>query len=378
MKILLVGEYSNLHNSLKKGLIELGHEVTLVSTGDGFKEYSSDIQLKNTLRSHIPYFLKNIFKNIFGHPFSFFSKSLRFQMIVPKLKGFDVVQLINEHAIGGVPSIELRQIKQLKRQNGKVFLLCCGEDFNSINFYLNSRELKYSILTPYLENKRLKPSYSYSLKYLTKPFARLSRGIDQISSGIIASDIDYHLPLRKKNNYLGMIPNPVILDKVKPKKNSNIRILLGINTSNYHKKGINYFERALEEIRKKHPDIVFKTTKNLPFSKYLKELGKADVLLDQVYGYDQGYNALEAMAMGKVVFTGAEKEFLSYYNLKEDEVAINALPDVEYLVEKLNFLINNPSELERIGKNARAFIEEHHDSHKIAQAYIDTWLKTMR
>ena len=45
MKILLIGEYSNLHNSLKKGLIELGHEVTLVSFGDGFKNLSSDIRL---------------------------------------------------------------------------------------------------------------------------------------------------------------------------------------------------------------------------------------------------------------------------------------------------------------------------------------------
>ena len=45
MKILLIGEYSNLHNSLKKGLIDLGHEVTLVSFGDGFKDFSSDIRL---------------------------------------------------------------------------------------------------------------------------------------------------------------------------------------------------------------------------------------------------------------------------------------------------------------------------------------------
>lgn len=377
MKILLVGEYSNLHNSLKKGLIELGHEVTLVSSGDGFKQFSSDMQIQRSTKAHTPGFLKKSFDYIFGYPFSFFLKSLRFQMIIPKLRGFDVVQLINEHAIGGVPWMELRQLKQLKKQNGALFLLCCGEDFNSVSYYFNSNNLKYSIMTPYLKDKKLKSAYSYSLKYLTKPFQRLSEGIDQISSGIIASDIDYHLPLRKKNNYLGMIPNPVILDKEKPKKNSNIRILLGINTSNYHKKGINYFECALEEIKKKHPDIVIKTTKNLPFSKYLKELSKADVLLDQIFGYDQGYNALEAMAMGKVVFTGAEKEFLSHYNLKEHEVAINALPDVEYLVEKLNFLINNPSEIERIGKNARAFIEEHHDSHKIAQAYIETWLKTM-
>jgi hypothetical protein len=37
MKVLLVGEYSRLHNSLKEGLLELGHEVSIVGHQDGFK-----------------------------------------------------------------------------------------------------------------------------------------------------------------------------------------------------------------------------------------------------------------------------------------------------------------------------------------------------
>ena len=45
MKILLVGEYSRLHNSLKEGLQALGHQVTLISTGDDFKKFDSDILL---------------------------------------------------------------------------------------------------------------------------------------------------------------------------------------------------------------------------------------------------------------------------------------------------------------------------------------------
>ena len=34
MKILLVGESSMLHNTLKKGLTERGHKVTLMSDGN--------------------------------------------------------------------------------------------------------------------------------------------------------------------------------------------------------------------------------------------------------------------------------------------------------------------------------------------------------
>jgi hypothetical protein len=42
MKILLVGEYSRLHNSLKEGLAALGHTATIVGTGDDFKKYPVD------------------------------------------------------------------------------------------------------------------------------------------------------------------------------------------------------------------------------------------------------------------------------------------------------------------------------------------------
>ena len=42
MKVLLVGEYSRLHNSLKEGLQKLGHEVFIVGDKDGFKNYPID------------------------------------------------------------------------------------------------------------------------------------------------------------------------------------------------------------------------------------------------------------------------------------------------------------------------------------------------
>ena len=46
MRILLIGEFSRLHNSLKEGLVSLGHEVIIVANGDGFKNYPADISTK--------------------------------------------------------------------------------------------------------------------------------------------------------------------------------------------------------------------------------------------------------------------------------------------------------------------------------------------
>jgi glycosyltransferase involved in cell wall biosynthesis len=72
------------------------------------------------------------------------------------------------------------------------------------------------------------------------------------------------------------------------------------------------------------------------------------------------------------VFTGAEKEFENHYNLTE-KAAINAIPNVDYLVEQLSFLIENPAEIIAIGKRARAFVEKEHNYIKIAQQYAKVW-----
>ena len=89
-------------------------------------------------------------------------------------------------------------------------------------------------------------------------------------------------------------------------------------------------------------------------------------------GYDQGYNALEAMAKGKVVFTGAETIFTEYYKL-EKTVAINALPDSEAIAAELERLILNPRLIAEIGANAREFILQHHQYQKVAESYVNLW-----
>ena len=375
MKVLLIGEYSNLHNSLKAGLIANDHEVKLVSAGDGFKGFKSDFQLKDNNFKKKPYFLSKLFKFFFGYYFSCYVKSITFHCIRKQLKGYDIVQLINQHAIGGIPLFERKQINFLRKHNKSMFLLSCGDDTYSLNYYKSSNSLKYSILTPLEGNKNLKKEYESTLRYFKKEYINLAEQVYLKCDGIIASDIDYHIPLKKNPKYLGMIPNPVVLNKLNSNKKhgSKTRILLGINTSSYFKKGIGYFEKALVEIEKKYPDVIIKKTKNLPFSEYIKELSETDILLDQVFSYDQGYNALEAMALEKVVLTGAEHEFLDYYGLDEDEVAINALPDVSYLVKKISMLIENPNKMKEIGKNAKNFIADHHEASIAAKTYLKTW-----
>ena len=245
-----------------------------------------------------------------------------------------------------------------------------------------NKNFRYSILTPYFNNKKLKNSYRHILKYNNKHFKNLHEYIYKNIKGVISSDLDYHIPLKKEIKYLGMIPNPINLNKIKYNKlkiDGEIIIFHGINIKNSIKKGNNYFQKSMKIIKELHGNkIKYIEVKNLNYNDYVKSYDSCHIFLDQVFAYDQGYNALEAMAKGKVVFTGAEKEWLDHYNLIEDSIAINALPETNYLVNKLTDLINNPEKIESISVNARKFIENHHDFKSIASIYEDKWLKALK
>ena len=377
MKILLVGEYSRLHNSLKEGLKALNHEVTIVATYDGFKKYDVDILIKKKYQKGLLRRFKNLLYKLTGIDLVSISIRKQIKQLRKELSNYDIVQFINESSFGCLAHIEIEIFDLITSwNNGNTFLLSCGTDYISVN-YANNGHLKHSYLTPYKSGKDKTFLSAYGLKYLRPEFKILHQHIYNNIKGVLASDIDYHLPLKNHPKYLGMIPNPIntnILSPINPRINDKIVIFHGINSNSYYKKGNDIFEEALDIIKDKYAEKVeIITVRSLPYAEYIIAYDKSHILLDQVYAYDQGYNALEAMAKGKVVFTGAETEWLEYYKIKEDAVAINALPNADYIAKKLEWLIENPEKIMSISTNARAFIEKHHHYIKSAKAYLNTW-----
>ena len=376
MRILLIGEFSRLHNSLKEGLVALGHEVVIVANGDGFKNYPVDLSTKakwcETQLGNIP---RQIIYRLTNFDIATLEFGIRFYFHLNHLKNFDVVQLINETPIQTIPKLERFLLKKIFKQNKKTFLLCCGVDY-LIAKYLMEKKERYSILNPYFENPKSKKEYQFILDFLSTNHKKTHDLVYQNIQGVIASDIDYLLPMQKHPKFLGMVPNPVNTSKIEFSEmeiNDKVIIFLGINRGTYYTKGISFFEKALEILKHKMGDkIEIVIAENLPYQNYIYKYNQAHIILDQVYGFDQGYNALEAMAKGKVVFTGAEKEFEKHYNFTE-KVAINALPDVDYLVSELVYLIENPTEIQAIGKRARQFVEKEHDYISIAENYCAKW-----
>ena len=376
MRILLVGEYSRLHNTLKEGLESFEHEVIIVSDGDGFKSFPTDYSIAPKWCN---IFFINIIRQAIFKLTSFdiakIERGIRFYVLSPKLKKFDVVQIINELPIHTIPFFELFLLKKLKKENSKFFVLSSGVDFWNISYYLKNKSFK-SIFQPLFENQQLKENYKFCFNYLKPSHSKINKFLSNHCDGIIATDFDYVIPIVSHPKFLGLIPNPINISRLKipdVEMNDKIVIFLGINEWNYYQKGISYFEEALNIIKTKFKEKVeIIIAKNLPYNQYINLYNGTHIVLDQVFANDQGYNALEAMAKGKVVFTGAEKDFIEYYEIDKN-VCINAKPDVEYLVDELSFLIENPDEIIELGKRAKKFIEDYHNYKKIANLYIETW-----
>ena len=260
MKILLIGEFSRLHNSLKEGLLALGYEVLLVNNGDGFKNYPADISIRaaffKTKLGNIP---RQIWTRIFNYDLALLEHGIRFWWISKKLKNFDVVQLINETPIQTVSKLELFLLKRVFKQNEKVFLMCCGIDYMTVSHMLQQKD-RYSVMNSYFEGiSEAKKQYDYFFDFLTKSHQKIHQFLYQNSFGVIASDLDYVAPLLGNTKYLGMIANPINIDKIGSSETTisrKISIFLGINSGNSFTKGVSFFQKALVILQEKYPNLI--------------------------------------------------------------------------------------------------------------------------
>jgi len=380
MNILLIGEYSRLHNSLKEGLQALGHTVVHLGFQDGFKHYPVELALEKKWDQGWRKKCKVALFKLSGFDISSHLTYRQFVKLQSQCQDFDVVQLINENSFYCQPKTEQKILSYLFAHNKKVFLLSCGDDFINVHYCFANPSYK-SAAQPYLAGKISDKAFTGVLKFRQQSFKKLHDYLYQHIQGVIATDMDYHLPLLGHSRYLGLHPNPVNVDQLDFQPlamQDKIVIFMGINTLSYYKKGLDAFETALAIIEQKYPEQVeICVTTNLPYAEYITQYNKAHIILDQAYAHDQGYNALEAMAKGKVVFTGAEHEFLQYYQLTE-AVNCNATANVDQLVEAISYLIEHPAELVAIGERARKFIEKEHHYQQIAGRYVATWQNTTR
>lgn len=363
MRILLIGEYSNVHWTLAEGLRALGHEVCVVSNGDFWKNYRRNISLVRNETSR----------------FAGVKYLLQAYALLPRLRNYDVVQLINPMFLELKAERIAPFYNRLKKQNKKIFLCAYGIDAYWVDYCTRTpypfRYSDFNIGDRPIDNDYVR---SQRLDWQNTPKQRLNHIIANECNGIIAGMYEYHTAYSAAHsNKLCYIPFPITANETATpnyRQGEKVRFFIGIQKSRNIYKGTDIMLRALEQIAAAYPERceVLKA-ENVPFDEYTKLIENCHVLLDQLYGYSPGMNALLALSKGKIVVGGAEEECYRILGEESLRPMVNVVPDEKDVYRKLEYLVLHSEDIARLQAESIEFVRRHHDAVKVAQQYLDFW-----
>jgi len=356
MKILLIGEYSNVHNTLAKGLRELGHEVCVISNGDFWKNYPRDIDV-----SRKPGKIGGI------------QLLCRLWTLLPKMRGYDVVQLINPMFFELKAERLFFFYDYLRKHNKHIFLGAYGMDWYWVYTCTHQKPLRYSDFNFGAETRTDPEAVKDQNDWIGTEKERLNKRIamdcDGIITGLYEYQVCYQPAFPDKTRF---IPFPIVLPTTdhQPTTHSKLRIFTGISKNRSAYKGTDIMLRAAQEVAKKYPQQVeLRVAEGIPFEQYQHMMDDCDVILDQLYSYTPAMNALLALSKGIIVVGGGEPENYEILGEKELRPVINVLPNYESVCHELEELVLHPERIPELKRQSTEYIRRHHDYLKVAQQY---------
>lgn len=399
MKILLIGEASFLHNTLKKGLVERGHRVTTMSDGNGWHDAPRDIDLRRNLR--------------WG---KFGGLWVVWQLLrhLPQLCGNDVVQIHNYQFVPLMYRWNTLLLRFLKLTNRCVVKGCFGDDpqifrrqAQGVPAYsdtywsgqLQNTELHRDriaevtdhgaeaswrkttamadALVPCLYEYWLdynEPPYAAKLHYIPLPMEceKMVRWCD----GEMVKWCNGEM-VRWCNGEMVRCVGNVTTSPYHPNNSQlapshPITILIGLQPKRDFMKGAMKIAMFVEEVARRHPGKVqIKYVEGVPYDEYMRLLAEADVLVDQLYSYTPSMNSLAAMARGTVVIGGGEEEYYEFIGEDTLRPIINVRPDVpdEENIATIERALFTDGMLERMQREGVEFVHKYHDYRHVAEQY---------
>ena len=364
MKILLIGEYSNVHATLAKGLRALGHYVCVISNGDFWKNYPRDIDVSRT-----PGKIGGI------------RLLLRLYTLLPKMRGYDVVQLINPMFFELKAERLFGFYRWLRRNNRRLILGAYGMDYYWVHECVTNKPLRYSdfnigdkLRTDPDAMKERQDWLGTAKEHLNQMIAT---DCDGIVTGLYEYDVCYRPHFPDKTYF---IPYPIIPANptISTTPTSPIKIFVGISRNRSAYKGTDVMLRAAQDLAARYPDrVTLSAVEGLPFDEYQSVLSSSDVLLDQLYSYTPAMNALLAMSKGIVVVGGGEPENYNILGEAELRPIVNVRPNYDSVYHELEQLVLHPERLPLLKLQSVDYIHRHHDYLKVAQAYETFYTKKL-
>ena len=369
MKILLFGEYSNVHATLAEGLRSLGHAVTVVSDGDGWKDYPRDIDITRhgtSLACTLGYLW-------------------RIRRLLPTLKGYDVVQIINPMMLELKAERQMWAYRLLRRNNGRLFLGAFGMDYYWVKAGCDCKTFRYSDFNLGKELRIYPMGEAEKRDWLHGEKGVINRQMAEDCDGIISALYEYDASYRphfpRKTHF---IPLPITLPPEPDcapiyNKGERIRFFIGVQKTRNEYKGTDIMLRALRRLEADYADrMEVRVAENVPFDQYRKMLGTSHVLLDQLYSYTPAMNALLAMSKGMIVVGGGEPENYGILGETELRPIINVQPNEEDVYEQIrDRLLLRPDGIAALQAQSREYVERHHSTLKIARKYEKVYTSTL-
>ncbi len=392
MRILLLGEYSNVHHTLCEALRRAGHEVLLISDGDGWKDYPRDIDLRR--RKEGPLGSLVYLTQVAG--------------LLPKLRGYDVVQIINPIFLDVKARWNRRMFDYLKKQNGIVSVGCFGDDYYVISRMQDDKYLSYTdfyaggkVLDHEVNRRRIQA-------WMQGPKAELTQYMMGQADCLVPCLYEYWkvYDTPEFHSRLRYIPLPIDVrimqqsndssfDARNSTENSKVRVLLAVQKRRGLMKGTEQIEPLLDRLAKEFPEkIELSKIESVPFEEYQRLVAEADVVVDQLYSFTPAMAALESMGQGKVVISGYEPEYRAFleklYNedsasssdpngmnqpsLLEHPGIINLRPfDDARNYEILKEMLTDGKEIARLQSNSQAFVRRYHGADDVALQFVEFW-----
>ncbi len=360
MRILLLGEYSNVHATLAQGLRFLGHEVCVVSDGDGWKDYPRDIDLHRE---------QGFFARL--------SFLWRLVKALPRMCGYDVVQIINPVFLPLKAERMMSIYRYLRRYNGKMIMGAHGLDYYWASVNHDVRPMRYSDFNIGDAPRTDAVAMSDYNTWVGTAHETLTRQIAHDADAIVAGLYEYYITYQiaergtfvPKTTY---IPLPVKISVQQPlrQKSDKLRMFLGISKGRSAYKGTDIMLSAAREIEEKYPGrVILRVVEGLPFTEYQRAMDDSDVLIDQLYGYTPAMNALLAMSKGIIVVGGGEPEHYDFLGEKSLRPIVNVEPTRESVYKALEHLVLHPEKIESMQRQPVEYVRHHHDYITVARQY---------
>ena len=366
MKILLFGEYSNVHWTLAEGLRALGNEVTVVSNGDFWKDYPRDIDLtrKPTRLGGLAYLV-------------------RLLRLLPRLKGYDIVQVVNPM------SLELKAwwikpvYRFLRRHNRRMVMCAFGMDHYWVNTCCDAKTFRYSDFNIGSQLRSNADALRERADWMGTTKERLNRHIASDCDAIVAGLYEYwrcYEPLFPDKTRF--IPFPIKCSEahLRPRNAGDpVRLFIGINRTRSEYKGTDIMLRAAQAVERNYGDRVrLIIAESVPFPTYCEMMEGSDAILDQLYSYTPAMNALQAMSRGIIDIGGGEEENYDILGEANLRPIINVRPYYDSVYEALQQLVTHPESLDSLKQQSIDYVKKHHDHIKVAKEYQELYKELLK